>query len=303
MVYLDTIIDWIPGMKDIRLRDLPSFARTTNPNDFMLDFALGEVDAAFRGSAVVVNSFDPLENKVLEALSSIFPRFYVLGPLHLLVEKTLQNSQLSCVGSNLWKEEFECLEWLNSKQPNSVVFVNFGSITVMTPKQLVEFAWGLANSMKPFLWIIRPDLVIGDSAILPQEFLEETRERGMMAGWCPQEQVMRHPSIGGFLSHCGWNSILESLSAGLPIICWPFFAEQQTNCRFLCGEWVVGMEIDNDVKQDEVEKLVRELMDGEKGNEMRTKALEWKRKAEEAIEPGGSSFVNLDKVVKEILLQ
>ncbi|KAK9287350.1 hypothetical protein L1049_015767 [Liquidambar formosana] len=89
--------------------------------------------------------------------------------------------------SNLWKEQPKCIDWLNSKQPNSVVYVNFGSITVMSPQQLSEFAWGLANSEKSFFWIVRPDLVKGDPAILPPEFGNETKERRMLASWCPQE--------------------------------------------------------------------------------------------------------------------
>lgn len=172
----------------------------------------------------------------------------------------------------------------------------------MTRQQLIEFAWGLANSKKPFVWIIRPDLVADDSGILPPEFVEDTRERGVLAGWCPQETVLRHPSVGGFLTHCGWNSTIESLTAGVPIVCWPFFAEQQTNCRFSCGEWGVGMEIDSDVKREKVEKLVRELMDGEKGKEMRRNALEWKRKAEEATDAGGSSLTNFEKLIDEVFL-
>ncbi|KAI7997153.1 7-deoxyloganetin glucosyltransferase [Camellia lanceoleosa] len=171
----------------------------------------------------------------------------------------------------------------------------------MSQKQLVEFAWGLANNNHCFLWIIRPDLVIGDSAILPLKYNAETKQRGLIEGWCPQEEVLNHPSIGGFLTHSGWNSMIESLSAGVPMMCWPFFADQQTNCRYTCNEWEVGMEIDNNVKRDEVEKLVREIMEGEKAKKMKNKALEWKKLAEKATSPGGSSSLNLDKLVNVLL--
>ncbi|KAL3635318.1 hypothetical protein CASFOL_019865 [Castilleja foliolosa] len=139
--------------------------------------------------------------------------------------------------------------------------------------------------------------------MLPKEFLEETRGRGMMVGWCPQEQVLSHPAVGGFLTHSGWNSTIESVVCGVPVTCWPFFAEQQTNCRFSCVEWGMGMEIGNDVKRDEVEVLVREMMDGEKGKKMKEKALKWKGKAEEAAKVGGSSYLSFDKLVEEVLLQ
>ncbi|KAK6143695.1 hypothetical protein DH2020_024043 [Rehmannia glutinosa] len=283
--YLETILDWVPGMKDIRLKDLPSLIRTTDPKDFMINFAIQETDAVPRAKALIINTFDALEHDVLIMLSSMFPRIYTVGPLQLMTNH-IHDLKLNAISSSLWKEESECIKWLDEKEPQSVVYVNFGSITVVTAHQLTEFAWGLANTKKPFLWIIRPDIMAGESAMLPPEFLAETKDRSMMIGWCPQEQVLNHPAIGGFLTHSGWNSTIESIASGVPLICWPFFAEQQTNCRFSCVEWEIGMEIDNNVKRDDVELLVRELTDGEKGKKMKEKALEWKRKAEEATRPG-----------------
>ncbi|XP_042485393.1 7-deoxyloganetin glucosyltransferase-like [Macadamia integrifolia] len=299
--YLDTTLDWIPGMKNIRLRDMPSFIRTTNPDDFMLQFIKGETERAYKASAIILNTFDVLEKDVVDALSTMLPRVYTIGPLPLMLDQ-IKDDRLSSIGSNLWKEESECLEWLDSKEPSSVVYVNFGSITVMTPQQLMEFAWGLANSDHSFLWIIRPDLVAGDSAMLPYEFVSQTKERGVLSSWCPQEQVLNHPAIGGFLTHCGWNSTLESICGGVPVICWPFFADQQTNCRYCCTHWGIGSEIDNNVKRNDVERLVRELMEGDKGKEMKTNAMVWKKKAEAATSPVGSSVLNFDNLVNEILL-
>jgi len=300
--YLDTVIDWIPGMKGIRLRDLPSFIRTTNPDEIMLNFPMVECKRAQKASAIIFNTFDALEHEVLDALSSMFPPIYSIGPLQLLLNQ-IPDSDHKSIGSNLWKEDVECLEWLDKKEANSVIYVNFGSIMVMTSYQLIEFAWGLANSNQTFLWIKRPDLVDGDSAVLPPEFLEETKERGLLASWCPQEQVLSHPSIGVFLTHSGWNSTIESLCSGVPIISWPFFAEQQTNCRYSCNEWGIGMEIEGGGKRGEIESLVRELMVGGKGKELKKKAVEWKKLAEEATSrPTGSSYVNIDKMINEVLL-
>ncbi|KAL7262592.1 hypothetical protein ACSBR1_000871 [Camellia fascicularis] len=207
------------------------------------------------------------------------------------------------IGSILWKEQHDCLPWLDSKEPNSVVYVNCGSITVMTSQQLIEFAWGLVNSKKTFLWVIRPDLVVDDSAILPPDFVNETKERGLLASWCPQEQVLSHPSVGGFLTHCGWNSTLESICSGVPMLCWPFFAEQQTNCWLCCKEWGIGMEINSDVKREEVESLITELMGGgEKGKEMKRKVMEWKKLGEEATASSvGPSYLDFEKVVNCVL--
>ncbi|GAV92514.1 UDPGT domain-containing protein [Cephalotus follicularis] len=302
--YLDTEINFISGMKGIRLKDFPTFIRTTNSesDDIMLKFILVETERAKRASAIIINTFVALEDQFLSVLSSMFPPIYSIGPLQLLLNY-VPDKDLKQFGSNLWKEEPECLKWLDSREPNSVVYVNFGSITVMTSDQLVEFAWGLANSNQVFLWIIRPDLVSGDSAILPPEFLAETKDRGLLTGWCPQEQVLNHLAIGGFLTHNGWNSTIESVCGGDAMICWPFFADQQTNCRYCCTEWGIGMEINSDVKRDEVEILVRELMEGEKGKDMKKKAMEWKKLAEESTtSPNGSSYKNFEELIHQVLL-
>ncbi|KAK2972533.1 hypothetical protein RJ640_006599, partial [Escallonia rubra] len=249
----------LKGMQGIRLRDLPTFIRTTNPDDFMVKFAMQLMEGAQRASAIVINTFEELEYDVLCPLSAIFPPIYAIGPLQLLSDQ-INDNRLECLGTNFWKEDSECLKWLDSKEPNSVLYVNFGSIVVLTSEQFFEFCWGLANSNQNFLWIIRSDLVTGDSAIIPPDFSLATKDRGMLTSWCPQEQVLSHPSIGGFLTHNGWNSTIESISAGVPMICWPFFADQQTNCWHCCNKWGIGMEIDNDVKRNEVERLVRELL-------------------------------------------
>ncbi|KAL7262594.1 hypothetical protein ACSBR1_000873 [Camellia fascicularis] len=302
LLHSKTLIDWIPGMNGIRLKDLPSFIRTTEPSDSMIDFILDVAHNAHKASAIIFNTFDALEHDVLEGLSTMLPPIYTLGPLQSLLNQIPQN-HLNTIGSSLWKEQHDCLPWLDSKEPNSVVYVNFGSITVMTSQQLIEFAWGLVNSKKTFLWVIRPDLVVGDSAILPPDFVNETKERGLLASWCPQEQVLSHPSVGGFLTHCGCNSNLESICSGVPMLCWPLFAEQQTNCWLCCKEWGIGMEINSDVKREEVESLITELMDGgEKGKEMKRKVMEWKKLGEEATASSvGPSYLDFEKVVNCVL--
>ncbi|XP_058179556.1 linamarin synthase 2-like [Rhododendron vialii] len=299
---LDTPIDWIPGMKDIRLKDLPSLLRTTDPNDIGFDFFGEEAQNCLKSSAIIFNTFDEFEQEVLEAIASKFPRIYNIGPLSLLSKQVNTNSQLNSLNPNLWKEDSKVFEWLDRKEPNSVVYLNYGSITVMSAENLREFAWGLANSKHPFLWIVRPDVVMGDSAKLPEEFLEETKDRGLLVSWCPQAKVLKHPSTGAFLTHCGWNSTIEAVCGGTPVICWPYFADQQTNCRYACTTWGMGVEVNNDVKRDEVEALVREMMEGEGGKKMRSKAKEWKKKAEEAVDVGGSSYNNFDRFIKEALL-
>ncbi|MBA0831417.1 hypothetical protein Goarm_015887 [Gossypium armourianum] len=296
---LDTPIDWIPGMSNMRLKDIPSFIRTIDPNDIMFDFMGSEAQNCLKSSAIIFNTFDELEHEVLEAIVAKFPRIYTLGPLNLL-GRHVPESHFSSLRSSLWKEDTNCIEWLNQREPKSVVYVNYGSVTVMSDYHLKEFAWGLANSKHPFLWIVRPDVVMGESAVLPEEFFEEVKDRGFITSWCPQDRVLSHGSVGVFLTHCGWNSTLESISGGLPVICWPFFAEQQTNCRFACSRWGIGVEVNPNVYRDDVAALVKEMMGGENGKKMKKKALEWREKAHVATDVGGSSYNNFDRFIEEV---
>ncbi|WVZ73600.1 hypothetical protein U9M48_021886 [Paspalum notatum var. saurae] len=298
--YLDTVLDWVPGMPGIRLRDMPSFIRTTDPDDFMVRFDSGEAQNARRAQGIIVNTFDALEQDVVDALRRVFPRVFTIGPL-VTFAKTMVRPDAAAICGNLWKEDASCLRWLDARAAGSVVYVNFGSITVMTPAQLAEFAWGLASCGRPFLWVIRPDLVTGEKAMLPEEFLAETKERGLFLSWCPQEQVLSHPSTGLFLTHSGWNSTMESICAGVPMICWPFFAEQTTNCWYACTKWDIGLEIDNNVTREEVARLIKDAMDGDKGKDMKAKATMWKEKAVAATEEAGTSSVNIDRLVEFLL--
>nr|AWU66067.1 UGT85A58 [Angelica keiskei] len=296
---LDTIIDWIPGMKDIRLKDLPTFLRTTDPNDLMLKYTKEAMANAGESTGHVIHTFDDLEQEVVNAISSMFPNVYTIGPQQLLLNQLESDHEdFKGIGYNLWGEEKTCLQWLDSKEAGSVVYVNFGSLAALSPEKLVEFGWGLANSNQNFLWVIKPHFIVDESkTTLGLEFMECIKGRGYISSWCPQEQVLNHKSVGGFLTHGGWNSMIESLSAGVPMLCLPFFGDQQTNCKYICTEWECGMEVDNNVRRDDVEKLVRVLMEGVEGKNLKKKATEWKQMAEKACGPDGSSSRNLSKLV------
>ncbi|KAL8103693.1 hypothetical protein AgCh_028040 [Apium graveolens] len=252
-------------------------------------------------TALVIHTFEDFEHEPVNVISSMLGRTVLtIGPQQMLLNQipSDQKESLKSIGYSLWKEDNACLKWLDSKEAGSVVYVNFGSIAVMSAEQLMEFGWGLANSNYSFLWIIRPDLIVGESAnSLGVGFMNAIKNRGFISTWCPQEDVLNHASVGGFLTHGGWNSIVESISAGVPMLCWPFFADQTINCKFMCDRWECGLEIPNNVKRDEVEKLVRLLMDGVEGKKMRNKAMKWKKLAEKACGTDGSSSLNLDKLV------
>jgi len=283
-------------MPGIRLKDIPSFIRTTDRDDVMLNFDGGEAQNARKARGVILNTYDALEQDVVDALRREFPRVYTVGPLATFANAA-GGGGLDEIGGNLWKEDTSCLRWLDTQRPGSVVYVNFGSITVMTADQLAEFTLGLAG--------LRLAVPVGHQAG-PRVRRERHAARGVRHGHQrngdPGELVLSHPSVGLFLTHCGWNSTLESICTGVPMLCWPFFAEQPTNCRYVCDKWGIGMEIDSDVRRQEVARLVREAMDGESGKAMRVKPMcVWKEKARQAVDEDGSSRKNLDRLVEFLL--
>jgi hypothetical protein len=200
----------------------------------------------------------------------------------------------------MWTEETGCVKWLDGQEPCSVIYVCFGSITVMSDEELLEFAWGLEASRQPFLWAIRPDLLHGQSAVLPCDFLEKVEGRSFFVSWAPQMRVLSHPSVGGFLTHSGWNSTLESICAGVPMISWPSFSEQLTNSRFVTEVWKIGLAINEIVKREHVEDMVERLMRGEEGRQMRKRVGELRDASMRAVGKGGSSYNNMEKFVQEI---
>jgi hypothetical protein len=190
-----TVIDWIPGMPPISLGDISSFVRTTDPDDFGLRFNIVEANGCTKAGALILNTFDDLEADVLEALRAEYPRIYTIGPLGSLLSHHLTDDDdgSSTGGLSLWKQDTECLAWLDKQEPRSVVYVNFGSLTVLTADQLAEFAWGLTACGHPFIWSIRDNLVPGAGAgldLLPPEFVAVRAGRCCLTTWCPQEQVL-----------------------------------------------------------------------------------------------------------------
>ncbi|CAL4996953.1 unnamed protein product [Urochloa decumbens] len=304
--YLEkTIIDWIPGMPPISLGDVSSFVRTTDPDDFGLWFNITEANNCKNAGAVVINTFDALEPDVLAALRAEYPRIYTVGPLGTMLRRGHHDGDKAAaddsgIDLSLWKQDTECLAWLDAQDPGSVVYANFGSLTVLTAAQLAEFAWGLAATRRPFLLVVRDDLLTGGGggvAALPPEFLAETADRCRVATWCPQERVLRHRAVGCFLTHCGWNSACEGLAAGVPMMCWPVFADQFTICKYACEVWGVGLRLDAGVRREQVAAHVGVAMQSE---ELGKSATRWKAEAEAATCPGGSSYENLLGLVRAL---
>lgn len=166
----------------------------------------------------------------------------------------------------------------------------------------MEFWHGLVNRKNRFLWVMRPDLVVGkeNGDWIPAELEEGTKERGFMVGWAPQEEVLAHKAIGGFLTHSGWNSTLESLAAGVPMICCPSFGDQHVNSRFVSEVCKVGLDM-KDVACDRnlVENMVNDLMD-HRNEVFLNSAREVALLANRSVSSGGSSYSNLDGLIQYI---
>lgn len=303
--YLDTPLAWVPGMRHMQLRDMPAFCRTTDADDVMVSALVQHMESAVGSKAIILNTLYELEKDVVDALATLLPRrLYTVGPL---AEVVGGSDALGSMDISIWQEDRQCLSWLDGKAAGSVVYVNFGSIAVMTAVQARELALGLARCGSPFLWAKRPDVVEvdgeGEEVVLPEAFLDAVgRGGGLIVPWCPQAAVLKHAAVGLFVTHCGWNSLLEAVAAGQPVLGWPSVAEQTTNCRQVRECWGNGAELlPREMESGAVAGLVREMMAGDLGKEKRAKAAEWKAVAEAAVMKGGSSAGNVDRLVEDLL--
>ena len=212
-------LDLVPELYPLRFKDLP----IVNSSD--LESVLRQIAKSLElksSVGVIWNTVDCLEHTSLTRLQKLyqFPSF-ALGPLHKLIN---ENSSTS-----LLEGDYSCISWLNEQAPKSVLYVSLGNIVSWEEKELTEMAWGLANSKQHFLWVIRVQTTNISEWIesLPEELKEGVRERGCLVKWAPQKQVLEHKAVGGFLSRSGWNSALESLWEGIPMICMPDFGDQR----------------------------------------------------------------------------
>lgn len=266
-------INDIPGMEGyLRQADLPGFCRCNDLDNETLQYVIDEAQQNFRADGLMFNTFEELESPILDRIRGKIPRLYAIGPLH---------AHLKPSGSGGQKENRGCMVWLNNQPAQSVVYVSFGSVVVMTAAQLLELWHGLVNSGKRFLWAVRPGSISGKgwTGTLPDELMKATRVVGNVVEWAPQEEVLGHPAVGAFLTHAGWNSVLESVTAGVPMICWPHYADQFLNARFVSEVWKVGLDL-KDTERDRVavERAVRELLD-ERQDEFRGSAEKMKKLA------------------------
>ncbi|GFZ12324.1 hypothetical protein Acr_23g0007090 [Actinidia rufa] len=260
---------------------------------------------------IMVNTFAELESHALDSLTNI-PPVYPVGPV-LNLKTDPHNHPFE-----------DIMRWLDDQPPSSVVFLCFGSMGSFGSDQVTEIARALEKSGYRFLWSLRrpppkgkieiPGDYEDPDQILPEGFTERTAEIGKVIGWAPQVAVLGHAAVGGFVSHCGWNSTLESLwSGGVPVAAWPMYAEQQMNAFEMVRELGLAVEIKIDYKRDfkaeendgvlvtaeEIESGIRQLMDG--GDEIREKVKEMSGKSRAAVIEGGSSYNSLGRFIEDVV--
>ncbi|KAJ6830334.1 putative anthocyanidin 5,3-O-glucosyltransferase [Iris pallida] len=301
-----------PGLPPVPASDLPTPVQERGEANDAIMFNFKRLPMA---KGIMINTLEWLEKGAVKALANgeclpdrTMPPVYCIGPL-------VANGSNGGEGEG---ERHECLAWLDAQPEKSVVFLCFGSMGSFSAEQVKEMAIGLERSGQRFLWVVRspplkdepaarpgtrpePDL----EALLPEGFLERTKGKGMVVkSWAPQAAVLAHRSVGGFVSHCGWNSTLEAVSSGVPIIAWPLYAEQKMNKVFLVEEakLAVAMEgYDKDVvSAAEVEKKIRWLMESEDGKAMKDRAVVAKEKAVAARKEEGSSSLAWLELVKAV---
>ncbi|XP_028775846.1 hydroquinone glucosyltransferase-like [Neltuma alba] len=267
----------MPGCVPIQGRDLIDSLQ--DRSNIVYEQFLERCRRISHADGVLVNSFSELETETIKALQEEFkgkPKIYPVGPIlqsGLCSEQDINGS--------------DCLKWLNNQNARSVLYVSFGSGGTVSQDQLNELAFGLELSSKKFLWVVRAPSKIASATylgfenrnpldFLPEGFLERIKGKGLVIpSWAPQIQILSHKAIGGFLSHYGWNSILESIQKGVPLIAFPLFGEQRMNAVLVTNGLKVALrpQVNENgmVKREEIAKLIESLMEGEEGKEIRAR--------------------------------
>ncbi|XP_052198445.1 UDP-glycosyltransferase 74F2-like [Diospyros lotus] len=291
----------IPGLPLLELADMPSFIYIHGSYPAYFHLVLQQFSNVEKADYILVNTFYKLEDKALDTMGKT-SRLMTIGPTipSFFLDKRVPDD--TDYGLNLFHSNPSfCLEWLSHKPPKSVVYVTFGSLSSLTQHQMEELAWGFIKTNFFFLWVVRAS----EKAKLSQDLvLEIQSHKGLLVDWSPQLQVLASEAVGCFFSHCGWNSTIEGLSLGVPMVVMPQWTDQTTNAKLVQDVWKVGIRVKVDengmVGREEVESCVREVMEGEGGKEMKKRVMEWRDLAKEAVTEGGTTDKSIDEFVSKL---
>ncbi|KAI5068849.1 hypothetical protein GOP47_0017194 [Adiantum capillus-veneris] len=294
----DQLISDIGGVPPLRKKDLPGFIQCNDPSDFMFKDCVAPLERAQEAMCVLFNTFNEMEGEAVEVLRQHEPgcRFYTIGPVlpeeYFFGMKPSRNSLNMAPG--FWAEDYDCLQWLDKQEAGSVLYVSFGSITELSEGEVKELALGLEASCVLVLWVLRPGT--GDRSghsALPPGFKERTAGHMMIIEWAPQLHVLAHPAVGAFFTHAGWNSVLEGVVQGKPLLGYPYFDDQMLNCRCIEEQWGNGLALKKHGEEllthSVVESKVRAVMTDAKIRQNALQLSEDARRAVQSSDPGSSA--------------
>ncbi|KAK4481091.1 hypothetical protein RD792_011962 [Penstemon davidsonii] len=297
---IDEEINYLPGVESLSTKDIMPYLKESESKTIVYTALSTSFQLVKNADFILHNTIQELEPTTLSSLNKKQPN-YAIGPINF--SKIYLTTTIT---KSLWSES-NCENWLDSKPPNSVLYVSFGSL-VQTNKQVIEeIARGLLLSEVNFVWVVRAGIVGSyDSDVLPDGFIDEVKEKGLIVPWCDQITVLSSPAVGGFLTHCGWNSVLESMWCGVPMICYPVTFDQPTNRKLVVDDWKIGVNLCDDgltllVDRFKVAEKVRSFMCGSDENMGLKEGIKKVREVlHGAMEIGGSSEGNFDKFVDDL---
>ncbi|CAO2143713.1 unnamed protein product [Urochloa humidicola] len=250
--------------------------------------------------ALVFNTAASLEGPALAHIAPRMRDVFAVGPLHAMPSRSRAQA------SSLWSEDDGCMAWLDSQADRSVVYVSLGSLAVISHEQFAELVAGLVAAGYPFLWVLRPDMVEASRDATLQETAAAAGGddgKARVVAWAPQRDVLRHRAVGCFLTHAGWNSTLEAVAEGVPMVCWPSFGDQLINSRLVGAVWGNGLDMKDVCERDIVERMVREAMESDA---IRGSAQALARMVRRDVGDGGSSareFQRLVRFIKDLSME
>ncbi|WVZ95971.1 hypothetical protein U9M48_041668 [Paspalum notatum var. saurae] len=298
---LDEPVRGVPGMESflLRRRDLPVQCRqltnkttTTHEEEPLLKVMVaGTLHCRRKARALVLNTATSLESSAVAHLAREMRDVFAVGPLHAM-------SPAPAAATSLWRHDDGCVAWLDRQAERSVVYISLGSLTVISHHHFTEFLFGLVAAGYPFLWVLRPGMLEGSQDAALQEAISAVgKDRACVVPWVPQRDVLRHRAVGCFLTHCGWNSTIEGIVEGVPMVCWPFFLDQQINSRFVGAVWRNGLDMKDVCDRGVVERTVREAMESA---EIRRSARALAAQLKSDIADDGSSALEFKRLVSFI---
>ena len=292
-----------PDVESCSVPDAPSLEGCLT--DQFKNFLTAQFQFLKLGDGIIYNTTRAIEGPYMEFIGHFnsSKKHWALGPFNpLTIERKCS------------KGRHFSIEWLDKQEPKSVIYVSFGTTTTLPEQQITQIAIGLEQSKKKFIWVLRDadkgDIFDGDEGrrhVLPDGFEERIEGMGLVVrDWAPQLEILNHPSTGGFMSHCGWNSCIESITMGVPIAAWPMHSDQPRNTVLITKVLKVGLVVKDWAQRNElvtasiIENAVKQLMATKEGNEMRHKALNLRDAIHGSMDEGGVSRREMDSFIAHI---